>query len=128
MSRREVPMIVRPQILLLIVSACVAYPARADDAMAKVPPSREGASVPSVTWPVATSLKSTLSAWAARQEWPAPQFLTDADWTVDVPGSLPGSIEEALKLLAAGFGRSPTRPRIEITANHVIVVSEVGAE
>jgi hypothetical protein len=121
-------MIVRPQILLLFMSAYAAPAARAEDVMAKVPSAHEVPSVPSVAWPVTTSLKSTLRAWAARQGWPAPQFLTDADWAVDVPGSIPGSIEDALKLLAVGFGRSATRPRIEITGNHVIVVSEVGAE
>jgi len=121
-------MVVRPQILLLFMSACAAHAARAEDVIAKVPSAHERAMPASASWPVATSLKSTLYGWAARQGWPAPQFLTDADWTVDVPGSLAGSIEDALKQLAAGFGRSPTRPRIEITGNHVIVVSEVGAE
>ncbi len=82
----------------------------------------------SAPWPVETSLKRTLRVWAGRQGWPAPQFLTEADWAVDVPGSIPGSIEDALKALAAGFGKSPTRPRIEISANHVMLVSEVGAE
>jgi hypothetical protein len=57
-----------------------------------------------------------------------PQFLTEADWPVDVPGSIRGSIEDAFKILAAGFGKSPTRPRIELSANHVILVSEAGAE
>ena len=79
-------------------------------------------------WPVVTSLKTTLSSWAEREGWPAPQFLTDADWPVDVPGSIPGSIENALKVLAQGFGRSATHPRIELSANHVIVVTERGAE
>ena len=82
----------------------------------------------SAPWPVETSLKSTLRVWAGRQGWPAPQFLTEADWAVDVPGSIPGSIEDALKVLAEGFGKSPTRPRIEISTNHVMLVSEVGAE
>jgi hypothetical protein len=85
-------------------------------------------SAASISWPVATSLKSTLRAWAQRQGWPAPQFLTEADWAVDVPGSISGSIEDALKALAEGFGQSPTRPRIAVTGNHVILVSEVGAE
>jgi len=79
-------------------------------------------------WPVVTSLKSTLRSWAQREGWPPPQFLTEADWPVDVPGSIPGSIETALKLLVQGFGRASSRPRIEISANHVIVVSETGAE
>jgi hypothetical protein len=79
-------------------------------------------------WPVATSLKATLRIWAQRQGWPMPQFLTDADWPVDVPGTIPGSIEEALRTLAAGFSRAASRPRIEISGNHVIVVSEIGAE
>jgi hypothetical protein len=82
----------------------------------------------SAPWPVETSLKSTLRAWAHRQGWPAPQFLTEADWVVDVSGSIQGSIEDALKALAEGFGKAPTRPRIEISANHVMLVSEVGAE
>jgi hypothetical protein len=80
------------------------------------------------TWPVAASLKATLRSWALREGWPAPQFLTDADWPVDVPGSVPGSMETALKMLVQGFGHASSRPRIEITANHVIVVSETGAE
>ncbi len=80
------------------------------------------------SWPVAASLKSTLRAWAQRQGWPAPQFLTQADWAVDVPGSIPGSIEDALKALTEGFGRSLSRPRIEVSANHVMIVSETGAE
>jgi hypothetical protein len=79
-------------------------------------------------WPVAKSLKATLRIWAQRIGWPTPQFLTDADWPVDVPGTIPGSIEEALKTLAAGFSRAASRPRIEISGNHVIVVSEIGAE
>lgn len=81
-----------------------------------------------VVWPVQGSLKTTLRVWAQRQGWPAPQFLTDADWAIDVPGTVSGSIDEALKALAAGFAQSPSRPRIEVTGNHVILVSEVGAE
>jgi len=77
---------------------------------------------------VTASLKTTLRNWAQRQGWPTPQFLTDADWPVDVPGSIPGSVETALKVLAQGFGRAASRPRIEISANHVIVVSETGAD
>jgi hypothetical protein len=80
------------------------------------------------SWPVATSLKATLRIWAQRLGWPTPQFLTDADWPVDVPATIPGSIEEALRTLAAGFSRAASRPRIEISGNHVIVVSEIGAE
>ena len=80
------------------------------------------------TWPVAASLKSTLRTWAQREGWPPPQFLTETDWPVDVPGSIPGSIETALKLLVQGFSRASSRPRIEISANHVIVVTETGAE
>jgi len=79
-------------------------------------------------WPVETSLKTTLRIWTQRQGWPAPQFLTEADWPVDVPGSIRGSIEDALKILAEGFGKSPMRPRIELSANHVILVFETGAE
>jgi hypothetical protein len=80
------------------------------------------------SWPVETSLKTTLRIWTQRRGWPAPQFLTEADWPVDVPGSIAGSIEDALKTLAEGFGKSPTRPRIELSANHIILVSEAGAE
>jgi len=99
-----------------------------------LPPTMAGAADPAAgkvgagSWPVAASLKATLTAWARRQGWPAPQFLTDADWPVDVPGSVGGSIETALKVLAQGFGRAASRPRIEISANHVIVVTETGAE
>jgi hypothetical protein len=82
----------------------------------------------SITWPVQTSLKNTLRDWAQRQAWPAPQFLTEADWAVDVPGSISGSIEDALRAVAEGFGEAQTRPRIEVTGNHVILVSEAGAE
>lgn len=84
--------------------------------------------VSSSAWPVATSLRATLHDWARRQGWPAPQFLTDADWPVDVPGAIPGSIETALKALAEGFSRASSRPRIELSINHVIVVSETGAK
>jgi hypothetical protein len=87
-----------------------------------------GAAETAPSWPVATSLKASLREWARRAGWPAPQFLTDADWPVETPGSIPGSIETALKVLVQGFERAPTRPRIEISANHVIVVSETGAE
>jgi hypothetical protein len=80
------------------------------------------------SWPVVTSLKATIQDWARRAGWPAPQFLTDADWPVDVPDSISGSIEQALKVLAQGFGRAAARPRIELTGNHVIVVTERGAE
>ncbi len=79
-------------------------------------------------WPVETSLKTTLRIWTHRQGWPSPQFLTEADWPVDVPGSIAGSIENALKILAEGFSKSPVRPRIELSANHVILVSEAGPE
>jgi hypothetical protein len=85
-------------------------------------------SVSPTSWPVATSLKNTLRTWAQRQGWPAPQFLTPVDWAVDVPGSISGSIEDALKALTEGFGKSPSRPRIEVSANHVMLVSEIGAE
>ncbi len=74
------------------------------------------------------SLRTTLFAWAGTLGWPKPQFLTDADWAVDVPGSVSGTIEDALKAVAEGFSQAPTRPRIEVTGNHVILVSEVGAE
>jgi hypothetical protein len=93
----------------------------------ETPPAAASA-VSSSAWPVATSLRTTLRDWARRQGWPAPQFLTDADWPVDVPGAIPGSIETALKALAEGFGRASSRPRIELSINHVIVVSEKGPE
>jgi hypothetical protein len=80
------------------------------------------------SWPVAVSLQTTLKQWAARLGWPAPQFLTDADWPVEVPGSIAGTIDTALTALAEGFAAAPARPRISISANHVIVVSEAGAE
>lgn len=89
---------------------------------------QDSARAPAAAWPVTASLKSTLSCWAQREGWPAPQFLTEADWPVDVPGSIPGSIESALKVLVQGFGRAPSRPRIELSVNHVIVVTEAGAE
>jgi len=79
-------------------------------------------------WPVATSLRTTVAAWAHRLGWPAPQFLTDADWPVDVPGAIPGSIETALAVLLQGFGDAASHPRIVVSANHVIVVSEAGAD
>lgn len=83
---------------------------------------------PETTWPVRVSLKSTLRLWADRQGWPTPQFLTEADWPVDVPGSVSGPIDDALRALAEGFAKSPSRPRIEVTANHVVLVSEASAE
>lgn len=99
-------------------SGSVAVPSTESDALSVTPTS----------WPVATSLKATLRAWAQRQGWPEPQFLTQADWAVEVPGSIPGTIEDALKELAEGFGKSSIRPRIEISANHVMLVSEIGSE
>jgi hypothetical protein len=135
---------VRPYILLLLMSALAtpiavaeqATTAAADGGNARVSTEVAGASSPSpiqaspssAPWPVETSLKNTLRVWARRQGWPAPQFLTEADWAVDVPGSIPGSIEDALIALAEGFGTAPMQPRIELTANHVMLVSEVGAE
>jgi hypothetical protein len=82
----------------------------------------------SATWPVQASLRTTLRSWAQRQGWPAPQFLTESDWPVDVSGSVTGSIEDALKALAEGFSQAPVRPRLSVTTNHVILVSEAGAE
>ena len=108
-----------------IPGAMTAASAKAPGASPALPISAPAALAP---WPVTTSLKSTLKAWAQRQGWPAPQFLTEADWAVDVPGSIPGSIEDAMRALAEGFGKSTIRPRIEVSANHVILVSEVGAE
>jgi hypothetical protein len=120
-------MIRRPLILMLgsMIGLAPAIAVAGPDSV-KAPVSTAWAS--SSAWPVATSLRTTLRNWARRQGWPAPQFLTDADWPVDVPGAIPGSFEAALKVLAQGFGHAASRPRIEITANHVIVVSEIGAE
>ncbi|MDB5392893.1 MAG: Toxin co-regulated pilus biosynthesis protein, partial [Rhodospirillales bacterium] len=106
-------------------SGTEAVSAKAADASPVLPNSASQASAP---WPVESSLKSTLGVWAQRQGWPAPHFLTEADWAVDVPGSIPGAIEDALKTLAEGFGKSPSPPRIEISANHVILVPEVGSQ
>lgn len=124
---------------LLLASALIALmanPRRSDASATAGEPAAAPASPAQLTqgspapvlWPVRTSLKSTLRTWAQRQGWPSPQFLTDADWPVDVPGSIPGSIESALQILAQGFGHAASRPRIEIFANHVMVVTEVGAE
>jgi hypothetical protein len=77
-------------------------------------------------WLVRTSLRVTLQEWANRQGWPAPQFLTLGDWPVDVPGSIEGTIEDALRALVEGFAKSSIRPRIEVSTNHVMLVSEVG--
>ena len=83
---------------------------------------------PPSNWQVAVSLKTTLQDWARREGWPPPQFLTETDWAVDMPGSITGSIEDALRALGEGFGKAPVRPRIEVSENHVILVSEVDAE
>jgi Toxin co-regulated pilus biosynthesis protein Q len=104
-----------------------------DQAIAAPTPCYEGVgsshTLPSSpSWQVTGTLRETLQRWARRAGWPSPQFLTGADWTVDVPGSIPGSIEDAIRSLIEGFGRSPIRPRIEVSANHVILVSEAGAE
>jgi Toxin co-regulated pilus biosynthesis protein Q len=118
------------QTLIVLIASGLALPS----AIAQVPNSgggrtaASGTSTASPAWPVRTSLKATLGAWAQRQGWPAPEFLTDADWPVDVPGTIPGSFEDALRILTQGFGRAATRPRIALSANHVIVVSELGAE
>jgi hypothetical protein len=80
------------------------------------------------TWRVQSSLKATLQDWARLLHWPAPQFLTPADWPVDVPDSISGAIEDALRILAEGFAKAPVRPRIEMTSNHVLIVSEVPTE
>ena len=130
---------VRPKILLLLASALLAHALQAQAASVNANGGGKATVLPkapapsftipaSAPWPVATSLKSTLRVWAHRQGWPSPQFLTEADWAVDVPGVIPGSIEDALKALAEGFEKSPTRPRIEISTNHVMLVSEAGAE
>jgi hypothetical protein len=118
---------VRQSLIVALVSA-LGIPANAGTAISQAPLSASTAATIQAPWAVAGSLKTTLRNWAQRAGWPAPQFLTDADWPVDVPGSIPGSIEEALKLLAQGFGRAAGRPRIELTVNHVIVVTEIGAE
>ncbi len=116
------------QSLVFIFATGLALQAGAGSPVARAGRPVPAASTSQAPWPVSASLKTTLGNWAQRAGWPAPQFLTDADWPVDVPGSLPGSIEEALKLLAEGFGRAAARPRIELTVNHVIVVTEIGAE
>ncbi len=113
---------IRQSLILLLASELALGAAKAEAATAPT------AVAPSASWQVTGSLKATVRDWAQRSGWPAPQFLTDADWPVDVPGAIPGSIEEALKALAQGFGRAASRPRIEVTVNHVIVVSETGAE
>jgi hypothetical protein len=85
-----------------------------------------GQAAPRSHWLVRTSLRVTLQEWANRQGWPAPQFLTLGDWPVDVPGSIEGTIVDALRALVEGFAKSSIRPRIEVSANHVMLVSEVG--
>jgi hypothetical protein len=116
--------------LILLTATVLTLPS----ALAGMPAADTGRTLMAATaersppWPVATSLKATLVSWARREGWPSPQFLTEADWPVDVPGSIPGSIEDALRVLAEGFGHAASRPRIEISANHVIVVSEIGAQ
>ena len=115
--------------MMLVLAAVLAAPsalAEGVDAGAVTHPIAMAPAAPD--WTVTASLNTTLRTWAARQKWPAPQFLTDADWPVEVPGSVRGTIEEALKALVAGFDKAPVRPRIEITGNHVIVVSEAGAQ
>lgn len=118
---------VRLKLMVLVASALAASAAFADGVDATAARPASPSPVP-LEWPVTVSLKTTLRSWAERQKWPAPQFLTEVDWPVDVPGSISGSIENALKVLAEGFGHAASRPRIEISANHVIVVSEIGAE
>jgi hypothetical protein len=119
----------RQKLIPLIVCALMATPAvtrAADDDPSAARSAGSLATWPA--WPVSTSLRATIGAWARRCGWPAPQYLTDADWPVDVPGSIPGSIEQALTVLAEGFGSAAARPRIVISANHVIVVSEFGGD
>ena len=121
---------IRPLMVLLMGCALAAPGARADEVADRPLPVTRAPlhtmPIPSA-WPVAGSLKATLGNWAKRQGWPAPQFLTEADWPVDVPGSLPGSIEEALKMLLAGFDKAPLRPRIQIASNNVIVLTALEA-
>ena len=82
---------VRQGLVVALVSA-LAFPVSAGTPIVREP--LLGPAGPDKTsWPVAASLKSTVRNWAQRVGWPAPQFLTDADWPVDVPGSIPGSIE-----------------------------------
>jgi hypothetical protein len=117
----------RHTLIPLVVYALMTTPVVAHAGEGNHPAERRaGAGGNGQSWPVATSLRSTVTAWARRQGWPAPQFLTDADWPVDVPGSISGSLEHALRVLAAGFGGAAAHPRIVIAANHVIVVSELG--
>jgi len=118
---------VRPKLIPLIVCALVATPIAAQAGVG-ISTGNAGPSARGASWPVATSLRTTIDNWARRQGWPVPQFLTDADWPVDVPGSIPGSIEQALTVLVDGFGHAAVRPRIQLFANHVIVVSEIGAD
>ena len=119
---------VRQSLALLLVSALPLMPAIAGTSVGAAPNVVAMPEPRPAPWLVVGSLKATLKSWAQREGWPAPQFLTDADWPVDVPGAIPGSLEEALRTLAQGFGRAASRPRIELTGNHVIVVSEIGAE
>jgi hypothetical protein len=119
----------RQKLIPLIVCVLAATPAVAQAANDNPSAGRSaGPSKSGPAWPVSTSLRATIGGWARRCGWPAPQFLTDADWPVDVPGSIPGSIEHALTVLAQGFGSAAARPRIVISANHVIVVSEFGGD
>jgi hypothetical protein len=118
----------RPKMMLLLATALAAPSALAQGENAGALTQAVAVAPAALEWTVTASMKTTLRTWAARQKWPAPQFLTDADWPVDVPGSVRGTIEEALKALVAGFDKAPVRPRIEITGNHVIVVSEAGAQ
>lgn len=118
----------RPKMIVVLATALATPSALAQGTAASVVTHSAAAEPTALDWAVTASLKATLRTWAARQKWPAPQFLTDADWPVDVPGSVRGTIEEALKALVAGFDKAPVRPRIEITGNHVIVVSEAGAQ
>ncbi len=109
--------------VVLLIAAALALPADWAHAV-----DQTVVTVPAQRWDVATSLKATLTSWARREGWPAPQFLTDADWPVDVQGSLPGTIEGAIRALVEGFSRAPIRPRIELSVNHVIVVTEMETE
>jgi len=116
----------RQALILLVVCVFATTPSVVEAANGN--PADPGSSESSPAWPVAASFKATIGSWARRQGWPAPQFLTDADWPVDVPGSIPGSLEHALEILVQGFGSASLRPRIAISANHVIVVTAVGAD
>ena len=119
----------RPKMILVLATALAAPSALAQGTDAGTVPHAVTVAPAALDWTVAASLKATFARYGRLgRNGRQPQFLTDADWPVDVPGSVRGTIEEALKALVAGFDKAPVRPRIEITGNDVIVVSEAGAQ